>query len=176
PTAAVFFRLDAMGLLHDADVRLVAERTVEATAYLWSLHEEGKLRTDFQPLDLRIGHHVPCHVKALGQGVHGPDLLSLIPSLMVHKIDVSCSGMAGTYGLNVKNLSTSLEAGRPMLEELSRPEHVYGSSECSACRMQMQEGSGKRALHPVQYLALAYGLMPSLTERLRKPMKGRVAT
>jgi FAD/FMN-containing dehydrogenase/Fe-S oxidoreductase len=175
PTAALFFRLDALGLIDNPDVRLVAERTIEVTHFLWSLHEEGKLRTDFQPVNVAVGHHVPCHIKALGQRVHGPDLLSLIPGLTANKIDVSCSGMAGTYGLNAKNLATSLEAGRPMLEEFSRPIHKYGSSECSACRMQMQEGSGKRALHPVQYLALAYGLMPSIADRLRRPL-GRLVT
>jgi FAD/FMN-containing dehydrogenase/Fe-S oxidoreductase len=175
PTAALFFRLDALDLSDDPDVRLVAEHTVEVTSFLWSLHQKGKLRTDFQPVNVAIGHHVPCHIKAIGQGVHGPDLLSLIPGLSVSKIDVSCSGMAGTYGLNAKNLATSLEAGRPMLEEFSRPIHRYGSSECSACRMQMQEGTGKRSLHPVQYLALAYGLMPSIADRLRRPL-GRLVT
>ena len=175
PTAALFFRLDSQDLLDDPDVRLVADKTVELTSYLWSLHQEGRLRTDFQRLDLQIGHHVPCHIKALGEGVHGPDLLKLIPGLDVNKIDVSCSGMAGTFGLNAKNYPVSLAAGRPMLEEFARPMHLFGSSECSACRLQMQEGAGKRALHPVQYLAMAYGLMPKLAERLRRPLGQRVS-
>jgi hypothetical protein len=38
----------------------------------------------------------------------------------------------------------------------------------------MQDGTGKRALHPVQYLALAYGLMPELGERLTRPLRGLV--
>jgi Fe-S oxidoreductase len=176
PTAALFFRLDALGLSDDPDVRLVADRTVELTSYLWTLHEAGRLRTDFQPLPVTVGHHVPCHVKALKAGVRGPSLLALIPELQVRTIDVSCSGMAGTYGLNARNLPTSLAAGRPMLDELARPRHLYGSSECSACRLQMQQGTGKRALHPVQYLALAYGLMPSLADRLRRPFAGRVSS
>jgi FAD/FMN-containing dehydrogenase/Fe-S oxidoreductase len=176
PTSALFFRLDALGLSDDPDVRLVADRTVEISSYLWSMREAGRLRTDFAPLPMSVGHHVPCHVKALGDGVRGPALLALIPELRVSKIDVSCSGMAGTYGLNVRNLPTSLNAGRPMLDEFARPKHLYGSSECSACRLQMQEGTGKRALHPVQYLALAYGLMPSLADRLRRPFGGRVSS
>jgi Fe-S oxidoreductase len=174
PTAALFFRLDALGLSGDPEVRLVADRTVEITTYLWGLHEVGRLRTDFQPLPVSVGHHVPCHVKALGDGVHAPALLALIPELRVNTIDVSCSGMAGTYGLNAHNLPTSLAAGRPMLDEFARPRHLYGSSECSACRLQMQQGTGKRALHPVQYLALAYGLLPSLADRLRKTFGGLV--
>ena len=174
PTAALFFRLDALGLSDDPDVKLVADRTVELTTYLWGLNEAGRLRTDFHPLPVAVGHHVPCHVKALGDGVHAPALLALIPELRVSTIDVSCSGMAGTYGLNARNLPTSLAAGRPMLDEFARPRHHYGSSECSACRLQMQQGTGKRSLHPVQYLALAYGLMPSLADRLRTPFGGRV--
>jgi Fe-S oxidoreductase len=174
PTAAVFFRMDALGLSNEPDVKLVASRTVELSAFLWSLHEQGRLRTDFQPLNLTLGHHVPCHVKALGPTAAGPALLSLIPGLTVRKIDLSCSGMAGTFGLNAQNFPVSMAAGRPMLEEFARPDHQYGSSECSACRMQMQQGAGKRALHPILYLALAYGLMPSVADRLRRPLVGLV--
>ena len=49
-----------------------------------------------------------------------------------------------------------------MLDELRRPRVLFGSTECSTCRMQMEDGGGKRTLHPAQYLALAYGLMPEL--------------
>jgi Fe-S oxidoreductase len=141
------------------------------TAYLWDLHGHGKLRTDFRPLDLAVGHHVPCHLKALDQSPAGPRLLQLIPGMHVHTIDVGCSGMAGTYGLGADNYQTSREAGRPMLEELRRPEWGFGSSECSACRLQMEDGAGKRTLHPVQYLALAYGLMPKVARRLQEPIR-----
>jgi Fe-S oxidoreductase len=175
PTAALFFRLDALGLLDDPDVLLVAQNTVELTSYLWSLHKQGRLRGDFQALDMQIGHHVPCHIKALGNGVHGPDLLALIPELQVNKIDLSCSGMAGTYGLNSKNYETSMAIGRPMLDALASPANRFGSSECSACRLQMQEGTRKRAMHPVQFLAIAYGLMPGLAERLNRPI-GRLVS
>ena len=97
-------------------------------------------------------------------------LLALIPRLEVHTIDVSCSGMAGTFGLKAKNFAMSFAAGQPMLEELKRPRHLYGSTECSSCRMQMEQGSHKRTLHPVQYLALAYGLMPEIARTLREPL------
>jgi FAD/FMN-containing dehydrogenase/Fe-S oxidoreductase len=170
PTAALMFRQDALDLLDDSDAKLVAGQTVEATAYLWDLHQQGLLRTDFRPLDLAVGHHVPCHLKALGRAPAGPSLLGLIPGLRVHTIDVSCSGMAGTFGLKSANYQTSLEAGRPMLEALAGPGALYGSTECSTCRLQMEDGAGKRTLHPAQYLALAYGYLPELQKRLRKPL------
>jgi Fe-S oxidoreductase len=98
----------------------------------------------------------------------------LIPELRVRTIDVSCSGMAGTYGLKAENYAASLAAGRPMLEEMARPGVVFGSTECSTCRIQIEDGTRKRTLHPAQYLALAYGYLPQLRERLRHRISNRV--
>ncbi|HEV3146644.1 MAG TPA: FAD-linked oxidase C-terminal domain-containing protein [Gemmataceae bacterium] len=173
PTAALMLKQDYLNILDDPDARLVSEQTVELTAFLEELCDQRRFKTDFDPLNISVGYHIPCHLKALGQPPAGPRLLALIPQLRVHTIDVSCSGMAGTFGLNRRNYFDSLEAGRPMLEELRRPRILFGASECSACRMQMQEGSLKRALHPVQYLALAYGLMPELAQTLRTPLSRR---
>ncbi len=66
PSAALMLRHDALDLLDDPDMRLVAGQTVEFTSFLWDLHEQGRLQTDFQRLEISIGHHVPCHLKALG--------------------------------------------------------------------------------------------------------------
>jgi Fe-S oxidoreductase/FAD/FMN-containing dehydrogenase len=171
PTAALMLREDYPSLVADAEARLVAERVVEFTSFLGALHRQQRLRTDFQHLQLAIGHHVPCHLKALGHPPMAPALLALIPGLRVFTIDVNCSGMAGTFGLKAQNYERSLEAGRPMLDELRRPRISFGSTECSTCRLQMEEGSGKRTLHPAQYLALAYGLMPEIARRLNQPIR-----
>ena len=169
PTAAVMLRQDYLDLLDDPDAGLVAEHAVELTAFLMDLHRQGRLQTDFLKLDLSLGHHIPCHLKALGSMPAGPDLLNLIPGVNVQVIDVGCSGMAGTFGLRAANLETSLAAGRPMLAELAKPTIQYGSTECSTCRIQMESAGGKRTLHPAQYLALAYGLLPQVADKLREP-------
>src|SRR5207302_3012520 len=111
PTSALALRHDYLDLLDDPDARLVAGSTVELTTYLGELHAVGAFRTDFQPLDLGLGHHVPCHQKALGVPPAAPALLALIPGVRVHTIDVGCSGMAGTYGLKATAYDTSLAAG-----------------------------------------------------------------
>jgi FAD/FMN-containing dehydrogenase/Fe-S oxidoreductase len=171
PTAALMLCHDYPDLVDDPDAQLVADHVSELTSFLWDLHLQGRLRTEFQPLELSIGHHVPCHLKALGRPPAGAGLLALIPGVQVQTLDVSCSGMAGTFGLHAKNHEISLEIGRPMLEALRRPRSLLGSTECSTCRLQMEEGSGKQTLHPVQYLALAYGLMPELSQRLGAPRR-----
>lgn len=170
PTAALMLRHDAGEVLGVVEAEIVAARVVEFTAFISDLHQKGSLKTDFHRLDVALGHHVPCHVKALGRPPLAPALLSLIPGVRVGTIDVSCSGMAGTYGLKRENYDTSLAAGRPMLTELAKPNYLFGSTECSACRLQMEDGTGKRTLHPAQYLALAYGLVPGLESRLREPI------
>jgi FAD/FMN-containing dehydrogenase/Fe-S oxidoreductase len=170
PTAALMLSQDYLDLRDDPVTRLVAHQTVELTTYLGELLDQGRLRTDFQPLRGSVGYHIPCHLKALRRPIQTPRLLKLIPDLDVTVIDVSCSGMAGTFGLKRRNYWASLEAGRPMLELMRRPRVLFGVAECSSCRMQMEEGAGKRTLHPIQLLALAYGILPEVAERLREPM------
>jgi FAD/FMN-containing dehydrogenase/Fe-S oxidoreductase len=174
PSAALMLRRDYLDLIDDPDARLVAAQTVEFTEFLRRLHSQGRLRTDLQPLDFTVGHHVPCHLKALQQPAAAPALLSLIPGITVHTIDVSCSGMAGTYGLRAEHYQTSLAAGKRMLDEMNRPNVLFGSTECGSCRIQMEDGAGKRTLHPAQYLALAYGLMPGVARRLAEPIRDLV--
>jgi FAD/FMN-containing dehydrogenase/Fe-S oxidoreductase len=171
PTAALMLRRDYLDLVDDPDAKLVAAQTVEFTTFLNGLHQQGKLRQDFRRLDLSLGHHVPCHLKALHHPPAAPGLLALVPGVHVHTIDVSCSGMAGPYGLRAENYPVSLAAGRRMLAELERPRVLFGSTECGTCRVQMEDGAGKRTLHPAQYLALAYGILPAVEKRLAEPLR-----
>ena len=170
PSAALMLTQDYLDILDDPDAASVASNTIELTTYLGELHAAGKLRTDFRRLEVTLGHHIPCHLKALRGPTRSPGLLSLVPGLRVHTIDAGCSGMAGTWGLKAENYLTSMAAGAGMFAELNRPRVLFGSTECSACRIQMQEGSGKRTLHPVQYLAYAYGLLPELEARFARPL------
>jgi FAD/FMN-containing dehydrogenase/Fe-S oxidoreductase len=170
PTAALMLSQDYPELVDDGDARVVASKTVEFTAFMWQLHRQGRMRTDFASFHWKIGYHIPCHMKALRSSLAGPALVSLIPAARVSTIDRSCSGMAGTYGLGADHYDVSLRAGRPMLEALAEPRFEHGCTECSACRMQMENGTRKRTLHPAQYLALAYGLMPEMQRKLQRPV------
>src|SRR5207302_6183372 len=104
----------------------------------------------------------PCRLRALEVGTPGLDLIREIPELDVEFIDRGCSGMAGTYGLTRDNFRPSLRAGRGLLDRLRVPDIEIGATECGACRMQMEQGSPKRTLHPVKLLSLSYGLNPKL--------------
>jgi Fe-S oxidoreductase len=120
-------------------------------------------------LRARVGYHQPCHLRALGVGTPGLDLIRSIPDLDVEYINRGCSGMAGTFGLRRDHFRTSLRAGRGLLSRLRDSDLELGATECSACRMQMEQGTTKRTLHPVKLLSLSYGLSPSLRQRFKDP-------
>src|SRR5207248_1270076 len=103
PSAAVALKQDYLDLLNDDDARAIASQAVELTTFLLQRHEKGQLRQNLRPLAISIGHHVPCHIKALKNQPAGPELLRLIPNLRVQSIDVGCSGMAGTFGFKSVN-------------------------------------------------------------------------
>ena len=136
----------------------------------------GRLRTDFRPLDLTVGYHTPCHLKALGAGTPLADLLRLIPRLEVHRIEKGCSGMAGAWGLTCYNFRESIRIGWGLISRMRVGDLAAGVTECSSCRLQMEQGTSTPTLHPIKLLALAYGLMPEIDRRLKPTRNKLVAT
>jgi FAD/FMN-containing dehydrogenase/Fe-S oxidoreductase len=176
PSAVLALVHEYPALLNDEDARLVAANTSEACAFLWKLHQKGKLQLDLTPVNAEVGYHMPCHLKALGIGSPGESLLRLIPGLVVTRLENSCSGMAGTFGMKRENYRASLRAGRAMINSLRGPRLQAGTTECSACKMQMEQGAGKPTIHPIKLLALAYDLMPQVADLLSAPAEGLVVT
>jgi Fe-S oxidoreductase len=166
PSAALCLAHEYPQLLDDDDARLVAAHTHEACTYLWRLHEAGKLALDFQPLTLVLGYHLPCHLRALGVGSPGESLLRLLKGVTVRRVERGCSGMAGTFGLKRENYRASLRAGWGLIRAMRDPALQVGTTECSACKIQMEQGTTKATIHPLKVLALAYGLMPEIEELL----------
>ncbi|NLE39091.1 MAG: anaerobic glycerol-3-phosphate dehydrogenase subunit C, partial [Pirellulaceae bacterium] len=176
PAAALTLRREYLYLLDDDDTQLVAENTRDACHYLWGLHVDGILRLDFKPIRATVGYHWPCRMKALDVGAPGRNLLGLIPGLNVREIDAGCSGMAGTFGLKAQNYRTSLRIGWGLISALRDPDIQAGTTECSACKMQMEQGTIKPTVHPIKLLAMAYGLMPELDAILTTPGEDLVTT
>jgi Fe-S oxidoreductase len=176
PSAALALVHEYPALVDDDDARLVAANTSEACAFLWKLHQEGKLQLDLRPVNAVLGYHQPCHVRALEVGSPGENLLRLIPGLIVNRTENGCSGMAGTFGLKRENYRASLRAGRALINSLRSPRLQAGTTECSACRIQMEQGAGKPTIHPVKLLALAYGLMPEIADLLSAQVEELVVT
>jgi Fe-S oxidoreductase len=74
--------------------------------------------------------------------------------------------MAGTFGLKRANYRASLRAGWGLISAMRDPAVQFGTTECSACKIQMEQGTTKPTIHPLKILALAYGVMPEIEELL----------
>ncbi|MGD9633552.1 MAG: anaerobic glycerol-3-phosphate dehydrogenase subunit C, partial [Pirellulales bacterium] len=160
----------------DEDAVLVAQNTFDACHYLWQMHQSGKLKLGFQPQRISVGYHVPCHLRALDVGAPAENLLRLVPGVRVHRVEQGCSGIAGVYGLNRKNYRASLRAGVRLINAIRSGPFQVGMTECSTCKIQMEQGTTKPTIHPIKLLALAYGLMPELAALVRTSGKRLVVT
>ena len=84
--------------------------------------------------------------------------------------------MAGLYGLKRDNYRASLRAGFELIATVRNGPFQIGMTECSTCKMQMEQGTTKPTIHPIKLLALAYGLMPEVATLVRAQGKRLVVT
>ncbi len=176
PAAALCLKYEYPRLLDHPDVQVVADQVVEATDFLAGLLAKDQLRTDFGPLKLTASYHTPCHLRALQHGSPVLKLLERIPELEVFSIEKGCSGMAGAFGLTRENFDASLRIGHDLIEYMRTTDINIGLTECSSCKMQMEQDTTTPTLHPIKLLALSYGLMPEIRQRLQKATKKLVVT
>jgi len=176
PSAALCLVREYPQLLDDEDAHLVADHSSEACTYLWRMHTKGSLQLDFKPISASLGYHMPCHLRALEVGSPGENLLNLIPGLKVQRVEEGCSGMAGAFGLKRANYRRSLRAGWRLITRLRDERIQAGATECSTCKMQMEQGTTKPTVHPIKLLALGYGLMPEVAGLLTTPGKELIVT
>ena len=176
PAAAVCLKLEYPRFLDHPDVQLVADHVVEAGDFLARLQSKNELRTDFAALPHTAAYHTPCHLRALGRSTPLLELCRLIPQLKTSNIDHGCSGLAGTFGLTKAHFDESLAIGHKLIEQMRSDQIEFGITECSSCKLQMEQQSTTPTLHPLKVLALAYGLMPEIRRRFRPNYKRRLTS
>lgn len=164
PISAVCLSREYLWIRNDPETRLVASNTADLSSYLYSLHKEGRLALDFSPLPFTVGYHAPCRTLALmGDSVKlqtpAEELLRLIPRLTVRRLERGCCGLAGPTGFKRPNHMMSLRLGIPLFLALRESSIAFGATECNICRLQMEQGTDKRVIHPIKLLACAYGLL-----------------
>jgi Fe-S oxidoreductase len=157
PSCGMALERDFRHLLPESDdARLVAEQTQDVSDFLWALHQQGELNTNFDPLELRAGYHTPCHLRVRDLGPENLQLLDLIPGMEPVDIDRGCCGLAGSFGMRRSHRDESREIGRYLFQELQSPDYDLGITNCPGCAMQMQAGSGQDVVHPLKLLWRAY--------------------
>lgn len=164
PSAALALKHEYKNILDEKDAQLVADNTIDACSLLLEMHDNGELELDFRPLNVLVGYHLPCHLRALTKEPPAVKLLNLVPGLQVEVIEKGCSGMAGTWGLKSRNYLRSLKIGFDLIDTVRNSAIIAGTTECSTCKIQMEQGTAKPTIHPIKIIAMAYELMPELED------------
>lgn len=164
PTAILALKKEWYDLIPSDDTKIISENTFEYFDFLLNLDIPNKIENKPGKVNITFGYHTPCHLAALEIGRPAVQFLRQIPGIKINEINRGCCGIAGTYGFKKgdKGFNQSMKIGAGLFEELSLPEIDLGLSECSTCRMQMEQGSQKRALHPLIVLAYSYGLIEDI--------------
>ncbi len=174
PSAALCLQHEYRSLVDSEDTQLIAKHTWEACSYLWNLHLRNALELDFRPQNLSVLYHEPCHSRVLDSRQPALNLLRLVPGLQVNLADSGCSGMAGTYGLQRSNYRNSLRIGWNLITAAKDASTQLGATECTACKLQMEQGTTKPTVHPIALLAFAYGRMPQFAAWFSSRSEGLV--
>lgn len=144
--------------LEDDETRLVAAHTYDFMEFLWKLHQEGRLPTDFRPIERELPYHAPCQLKAHGFGRPALDVLDLIPSLRCWEIDADCCGIAGTYGYKVEKRDIAEAVGWKLAQQVYEAGADTVVCDTETCRWQIGSLTNARVIHPIELVAEAYGL------------------
>lgn len=130
----------------------------DSIEYLQMLHNKGEFNTNFIPLNEKVIYHTPCHLKVQGFGRPSFDILPLIPGVEMEDADSGCCGLSGIYGYKKDTAPVAKIIGSALQQKIKNSSAKEGVCECNICRLQMQNGTEKRAVHPLTIIKRAYGL------------------
>jgi glycerol-3-phosphate dehydrogenase subunit C len=120
------------------------------------LHQKGELDLNLGKMNLNVGYHNPCHLRALGVVKEPVELLRLIPGVKVTEFSDGCCGLVGTFGMKKKNFDLSMAIGERLFKEIEDSKVDKITTSCGACQLQILQGTRKESIHPISLLALAY--------------------
>src|SRR5688572_4477797 len=159
PTCSYMLKHEYPLLDDSADARLVAGATRDLFEYLAGLHAARALDTRFAKRGGAVTYHAPCHLRAQNIGTKSADVLRAIPGCSVDVI-ARCSAVDGTWGFKTQYYELSLKVARPLFEDITHADAAIVATDCPLAGLQIEQGTGRKPVHPIQVLADAYGLEP----------------
>jgi Fe-S oxidoreductase len=156
PTCSYMLKQEYPWLDGSEDANLVAAHTRDLFEYLSGLHAQGRLDTRFPRPPRKIAYQLPCHLKAQNLGTRSADVLRLTGA-EVETVE-RCSAVDGTWGMKKEYFQLSLKLADPLFKsiEAAQPDRV--ATDCPLAALQIHQGTGRAAEHPIRILASAYGL------------------
>lgn len=116
---------------------------------------------DFKDDKVEIWLHGHCHQKSLVGVEKTVSALRIIKNAKINVIPSGCCGMAGSFGYEKEHYKTSIAIGEMILfptvrKAVSNSDNVIPTivaAPGTSCRQQILDGTGVKAVHPVEVLA-----------------------
>jgi FAD/FMN-containing dehydrogenase/Fe-S oxidoreductase len=115
--------------------------------------EAGNIRKEQFSGDARqVRLHGHCHQKALASTASTKFMLTLPENYKVDEIKSGCCGMAGSFGYEAEHYDVSMKVGELVLfpEVRKTNQETTIAAPGTSCRHQIMDGTGRKALHPVE--------------------------
>jgi len=158
PSAILSFRDEYPDLLRGEEkdrARSIARHTFMIEEFLAAELDAGNIAPSrFEARKHLIKLHGHCQQKALSSLTPTKKILTQLGKNEVHLIPSGCCGMAGSFGYEREHFDVSMKIGELVLLPLVRkqPTEVLIAAPGTSCRHQIKDGTGRRALHPVEIL------------------------
>ncbi|MGF7139054.1 FAD-binding and (Fe-S)-binding domain-containing protein [Roseimarinus sediminis] len=158
PSAILSFRDEYPELLSGelkAAASQLAENCFMFDEFIMREVKKGHISSEQFTQDVcEIKLHGHCHQKALATTAASVGMLQLPVNYKVSEIPSGCCGMAGSFGYEAEHYEISMKIGELVLfpeVRKSTPEVIIAAPGTS-CRDQIEHGTGRKALHPVEIL------------------------
>lgn len=157
PSSLLTLRDEIPVLLPGEKTEKIARHALMLEEFLAQCIDEDTITLPLRPLDRPIMLHGHCHQKAFNIVSAVEKTLHLIPDARVQTLDTSCCGMAGSFGYAVKTETISRQMAELDLFPAIRKaeENVIIVANGTSCRHQIEDGTGKKALHVARVLEMA---------------------
>lgn len=129
----------------------------DAQEFLLELAQKGEFRPQLRRPSSPLLYHAPCHLRALGIGLPGFDLLSEL-GVEAKPANAGCCGISGSYGFKKERYAVSQKVGAELFRTVRESGASRVATECGTCRLQIASCTGVPAVHPVSVIrSLAAG-------------------
>ena len=158
PSAILTFRDEYPDLVGEdllPAARQLAENALTLEEFLATELDKGRIgKGQFTTEKRLIKLHGHCQQKAVSSLTPTKKILSLPQNYEVHLIASGCCGMAGSFGYEKEHYDLSMQIGELVLFPAVRkqPAEVIIAAPGTSCRHQIHDGTGRKALHPVEIL------------------------
>ena len=158
PSAILTFRDEYLDLADDENynaAKELAKNVFFIDEFIAKEIDNGNIKADIFTKEKRlIKLHGHCQQKALSSVAPSAKLLSLPENYSVEVIPSGCCGMAGSFGYEKEHYDLSMKIGELVLLPAVRnqAEETIIAAPGTSCRHQIKDGTGRKALHPVEVL------------------------